>query len=255
MFTTVSTEAKKQFLVRTFGIDPAKVFSSRDGSFLPGILQATNGKGVDVVLNSLTGDLLHASWRCCGMFGRFVEIGKRDLVGAGRLEMDQFLKNVTFTAFDMSYLYDLENSEYHAIWSRLLAEVLRLYRLRKIMKIEPLEVFDLSDITQAFRHFSSRNRMGKVAINLENQKSVLRVQLFKHTTKFSAEKSYVMVGCLGGLGRSLSKWMMSRGARKFVFLGRSGLDKEAARQIEEKMMLRNPMMICPASNYSLNSER
>lgn len=190
---------------------------------------------MDVVLNSLTGDLLHASWRCCGMFGRFVEIGKRDLVGAGRLEMDQFLKNVTFTAFDMSYLYDLENSEYHAIWSRLLEEVLRLYRLRKIMKIEPLEVFDLSDITQAFRHFSSRNRMGKVAINLENQKSVLRVQLFKHTTKFSAEKSYVMVGCLGGLGRSLSKWMMSRGARKFVFLGRSGLDKEAARHLIEDL--------------------
>lgn len=186
---------------------------------------------MDVVLNSLTGDLLHASWRCCGMFGRFVEIGKRDLIGAGRLQMDQFLKNVTFTAFDMSYLYDTENCAYQAIWSRLLAEVLRLYRERKIMKIEPLEVFDISDISQALRHFSSRNRMGKVAINLENQKSVLRVQPFKYNTKFSTEKSYIMVGCLGGLGRSLSKWMMARGARKFVFLGRSGLDKEPARRL------------------------
>ena len=43
-----------------------------------------------------------------------------------------------------------------------------------------------------------------------------------------------MVGCLGGLGRSLSKWMMDRGARHFVFLGRSGLDKTAARnQVED----------------------
>lgn len=169
------------------------------------------------------------------MFGRFVEIGKRDLIGAGRLEMDQFLKNVTFTAFDMSYLYDTENCAYQALWSRLLAEVLRLYREKKIMKIEPLEVFDLSSITQALRHFSSRNRMGKVAINLENQKSVLRVQPFKYNTRFSSEKSYIMVGCLGGLGRSLSKWMMSRGARKFVFLGRSGLDKGPARRLIEDL--------------------
>lgn len=190
---------------------------------------------MDVVLNSLTGDLLHASWRCCGMFGRFVEIGKRDLIGAGRLEMDQFLKNATFTAFDMSYLYDTENYAYQSIWSRLLAEVLRLYREKKIMKIEPLEVFDISNITQALRRFSSRNRMGKLAINLENQKSVLRVQPFKYNTEFSSEKSYVMVGCLGGLGRSLSKWMMARGARKFVFLGRSGLDKEPARRLIEDL--------------------
>lgn len=142
-------EAKKDFLVETFGINPANIFSSRDASFLPGILQATNWKGVNVVLNSLTGDLLHASWRCCAMFGRFVEIDKRDLIGAGRLEMDQFLKNITFTAFDMSYLYDTENCAYQALWSRLLAEVLRLYREKKRMKIEPLEVFDLSNITQA----------------------------------------------------------------------------------------------------------
>ncbi|MCJ1346998.1 hypothetical protein MMC31_005218, partial [Peltigera leucophlebia] len=214
VFTTVSTEAKKDFLVKTFGIDPANIFSSRDASFLPGILQATNGKGVDVVLNSLSGDLLHASWRCCGMFGRFVEIGKRDLIGAGRLGMDQLLKNVTFTAFDMSYLYDTENCAYQAIWSRLLAEVLRLYRERKIMKIEPLEVFDISDITQAFRHFSSRNRMGKVAINLESQESY-REELYNGW----------MPGRLG----------MSRGARKFVFLGRSGLDKEPARRLIEDL--------------------
>lgn len=128
MFTRVSTEAMKEFLVESFGINPANIFSSRDTSFLPGIFQATNGKGVDVVLSSLTGDLLHASWRCCGLFGRFLKIGKHDLISAGRLEMDQFLKNATFTAFGMSYLYDTENCAYQSIWSRLLAEVLRLYR-------------------------------------------------------------------------------------------------------------------------------
>lgn len=231
IFTTVSTQAKKDYLVKTFDIDPAKVFNSRDLSFLPGILRATNGKGVDVVLNSLTGDLLHAGWRCCGMFGRFVEIGKNDLTTAGSLEMDQFLKSVTFTAFDLSDLYYSNPAK----WSKLLAKVLRLYREKKINHIEPLKVYDISNISEGLRYFSSKERMGKVAINLENLSSVLRVRPFKYDTTFSSEKSYVMAGCLGGLGRSMSKWMMSRGARKFVFLGRSGLDKEPALRLVEDL--------------------
>ena len=44
-----------------------------------------------------------------------------------------------------------------------------------------------------------------------------------------------MIGCLGGLGRSMSKWMMKQGARKFVFLGRSGLDRTPARKLVEEL--------------------
>ena len=224
----MSTDAKKDYLVKTFGLNSAKIFNSRDSSFLPAILEATNGRGVDVVLNSLIGDLLHASWRCCAAFGRFIEIGKRDLTDAGKLEMEQFLKSVTFSAFDMSLLYYHENPASQRLWSDLLAQTLELYRAKKIRKIEPLEVFDISDVARSFRHFSSGNRMGKVAINLENESSVLKVQLYKYNTKFSRDKTYIMIGCLGGLGRSISKWMMSRGARNFVFLGRSGRDKAPA---------------------------
>ena len=48
---------------------------------------------------------------------------------------------------------------------------------------------------------------------------------------FDSQKAYIMIGCLGGLGRSLSRWMADRGARKFVFIGRSGTDKEAAQNL------------------------
>ena len=70
---------------------------------------------------------------------------------------------------------------------------------------------------------------------MENYESLLRVQLLKYVTTFHSEKWYLMVGCLGGLGRSLSKWMLSRGANKFVFLGRSGIDKPAARRFVEDL--------------------
>ncbi|RFU78519.1 polyketide synthase [Trichoderma arundinaceum] len=235
VFTTVSTEEKKSFLAEKFGIKPANIFSSRDTSFLDGILKATSGRGVDVIINSLTGDQLHATWRCAASFGRFVEIGKLDLTTAGRLEMDQFLKNTTFTAFDLSHLYHSNNEQYHAVWKQLLSEVMSLYRQNRIAAFEPLKIFDVAEAPQAFRYFASRSRMGKIAINLENSDATVNVHKLKHTTWFDSDKSYVMVGCLGGLGRTLSRWMVSRGAKKFAFLGRSGLAKAAARNLVEDL--------------------
>lgn len=88
-YTSASTD-EKEWLVKKLGVKGENIFSSQNTSFIDGLLQATNGRGVDMVLNSLTGDLLHASWRCLASFGRFVETGKQDLTDAGRLKMDQF---------------------------------------------------------------------------------------------------------------------------------------------------------------------
>ena len=65
-------------------------------------MAATNGRGVDVVLNSLSSDLLHASWSCVAEFGVMVEIGKRDLVGHGTLAMALFEQNRSFVGVDYS---------------------------------------------------------------------------------------------------------------------------------------------------------
>ena len=106
-----------------------------------------------------------------------------------------------------------------------------LYRDGSIKVFNPLKIYDASDIADAFRHFSSKNRMGKIAISFENDASLVRVLPAKYNTIFFAEKTYVLSGCLGGIGRSISKWMMKQGARKFAFIGRSGLDKEPARRL------------------------
>jgi NADPH:quinone reductase-like Zn-dependent oxidoreductase len=109
IFATVGTQEKKEFLVRELGLEPESIFSSKDLSFVPGILTATENRGVDVILNSLTGDLLHESWRLCATFGRFVEIGKQDLSSAGRLDMQVFLRSVSFIAIDLAELYHPQN--------------------------------------------------------------------------------------------------------------------------------------------------
>ena len=94
------------------------IFNSRDTSFLPAIMTATNNRGVDVVVNSLIGDLLHDSFRACARFGRFVEIGKRDLTDAGRLDMRIFKRNVSYMAFDVSELCDVDDMKMSVVWTR-----------------------------------------------------------------------------------------------------------------------------------------
>ena len=101
VFATVGSAEKVEYLVETWGMGRERVFGSRDGGFVEGVMRETGGKGVDLVLNSLSGELLHESWRCVGRYGTMVELGKRDLVGAGKLEMRPFLGNRGYFGLDL----------------------------------------------------------------------------------------------------------------------------------------------------------
>ncbi|KAG4220523.1 hypothetical protein PC116_g30998, partial [Phytophthora cactorum] len=234
VYTTASSQTKRDYLMNEMGIPPTHIFSSRDPSFVQAVMQATGGRGVDVVINSLVGDLMHESWRCLAEFGRFVEIGKRELLDAGKLDMRVFLRNATFTAFDLSELFYARDPFHRAIWDRLMVETLQLYRAGEIRPL-PMRVFDSSRVAQAYQYFSNKDRVGKVVISFEDPRARVPVAPATYLSVFDAEKVYLLVGCLGGLGRSLSRWMMARGARHFVFLGRSGADKPSAKQLVSRL--------------------
>ena len=106
IFATVGTEEKVQYLVDTFGLSRERIFKSRDASFLSEVMREMDGRGVDVVLNSLSGELLHASWQCVASFGRMVEIGKRDFMGHGDLAMNPFLANRSFFGIDLTQVIE-----------------------------------------------------------------------------------------------------------------------------------------------------
>ncbi|KAI1775109.1 polyketide synthase-like protein [Hypoxylon cercidicola] len=229
VYATAGSEERRKFLVDNLGISPTHVWNSRDDSFVAGLLAVTKGRGVDVIINSLTGDLMHASWRCLAPFGRFVEVGKREIIDNGRLEMDVFARSTTFTAFDLSEMLFQEGEHYEALIASLVKDALEMYRSGEIRSV-PITIFDVSEIAEAYRFFSSKERIGKVVISLEDPNSGLAIALSKYNTILSADKVYLLVGALGGLGRSLTQWMMSRGARRFVFLQRSGCDKPGAQE-------------------------
>ena len=160
VFATVGSQEKKEFLMRKFEIPEERIFYSRDTSFAQGVLEATNGKGVDVVLNSLAGEQLRATWKCMAPFGRFVEVGKRDITTNMNLEMGPFEHTVTFAGVDLG---DLIQHRPQAL-QEVFIEVIDKIRTGTIEPVNPIHEFSVSDIEKAFRSLQSGRLMGKVVI-------------------------------------------------------------------------------------------
>ena len=77
IFATCSS-SNRNMLKEQFGLEDSQIFSSQDDSFVEGVMVATGRRGVDVVLNSLSGGLLRKTWNCVAPFGRFVQIGRKE---------------------------------------------------------------------------------------------------------------------------------------------------------------------------------
>lgn len=98
---TVGNEQKRNYLIEKLQIPEDHIFNSRSTSFLTDIMRETGGRGVDIVLNSLSGELLHASWKCVAELGRMIELGKRDILGHAQLSMDGFSGNRAYFGVDL----------------------------------------------------------------------------------------------------------------------------------------------------------
>ncbi|SPB43239.1 unnamed protein product [Aspergillus niger] len=216
IYASVGSEEKASYLVKTFHIPRDRIFNSRDCSFLPGILRETDGRGVDVVLNSLAGELLHASWSCVAEFGKMIEIGKRDILEHGKLPMDAFGGNRAFFGVDLIRL-----GQKPGAFTSLTSRVMDLYEEGKISPIRPLKTFEACDIKEAFRYMQNGLHIGKILIRIPQSANGLDVARSRRNVDLSPDLAYVLVGGLGGIGQTLATWMVEKGARHLVLLSRS----------------------------------
>ncbi|KAK6067118.1 polyketide synthase [Seiridium cupressi] len=217
IFVTVGSEEKKNYLMKEYKIPEDRIFFSRDTSFAGQIQDATKGRGVDVVLNSLAGDALLATWQCLAHFGRFVEIGKRDIVTNTRLEMATFAKNVTFSSVDLVVVL----SERPLLMKRLLSDVFGLLRKGIVKPITPLSVYSISDVETGFRSLQSGKNLGKIAITFGKEDQVKAVPAKLSDTLLRADATYLIIGGTGGLGRSIARWMARKGTKHIILASRS----------------------------------
>ncbi|KAL8836758.1 MAG: hypothetical protein Q9170_002787 [Blastenia crenularia] len=226
IFATVGNDDKVQYLINTFGIARHQIFNSRNSSFLADIKRETNGRGVDVVLNSLSGELLHTSWQCVAEYGKMLEIGKRDFIGRGMLSMDLFEANRSFFGIDLARL-GVEKPE---ACKRLLDQCIDFYRQGAIGPIKPMKVFDSTNLIDAFKYMQKGQHIGKIVVTMPKHPEELCVTAVKQELRLRPEASYLLVGGLGGLGKAIATWMVERGARNLIFLSRSAGKSEEDRK-------------------------
>lgn len=168
IFATVGSSDKKHLLMDKFNIPATHIFYSRNTSFAQGIMRLTGGYGVDVVLNSPSGDGLRASWECIAQYGRFVEIGKTDIGLNAALPMASFSRNTSFFAVDLHHIA-LSNPR---LTGELMLEVVGLLQQGVIHYPSPLHIYSISEVEKAFRHMQSGKSTGRIIITAERSNMV-----------------------------------------------------------------------------------
>jgi len=138
VFATVGSQQKRDLLKELFGLLDDQIFNSRDDTFAADVLHATNGRGVDVVLNSLAVELLRQSWECIAPFGRFIDIGKADIIASNTLPMGPFNRNVTFSAVDLVVVHERAKP----LMKKILQEIVLLFEENpRLHEPKPLHIF------------------------------------------------------------------------------------------------------------------
>ncbi|XP_067207661.1 fatty acid synthase-like [Linepithema humile] len=220
VFTTVGTAEKRKFIRKLFPAIPDKhIGNSRDTSFEQMIMRQTNGRGVDIVLNSLAEEKLIASVRCLAKRGRFLEIGKFDISSNNSLNMSFFQKGISFYPVLLDAMFTSNHKNKYRL-SKLMAEGLKYGNIKPIQ----MTVFPKTEIEAAFRYMASGKHMGKIILNIQEDVKSLDSSVVAHRHYYCfSDRSYVILGGLGGFGLELTDWLILRGARNVILTSRTGI--------------------------------
>lgn len=224
VLTTASTPEKRQFLIENFGISQDCIFNPNDPKICDQILTATDGKGVDVLLNSLSNDRLVSVEGLVAEYGRYVEVDNY-----GQNQSNLLSKNTLF--YNISSILSEETFDKHLpkifpAFKEWFAEGVD----SGIIQPLPRVFYRCDAIDKAFKALTNSQTIGKVLIKMRDEEpfektttNVKAIQMVANTKSwFEPQKVYILVGGLGGLGLEVAYWMAVRGARKLVLVSRSG---------------------------------
>ncbi|HEX2282010.1 MAG TPA: polyketide synthase dehydratase domain-containing protein, partial [Thermomicrobiales bacterium] len=161
VFATAGSPEKRSYL-SDLGVE--HVYDSRTLAFADEVLADTGGRGVDVVLNSLSGDAIAASLHALAPRGRFVEIGKRDIYENTQLGLSPFRKNLSYFALDIARMVEEDRGEV----AELFQKVVRLLDDHEVNPL-PVSVFRASAAAEAFRTMAQARHIGKLVVKIDDE--------------------------------------------------------------------------------------
>jgi thioester reductase-like protein len=221
VFATAGSPEKRAFLTR-LGIE--HVMDSRSLDFAREVHQRTGGRGVDIVLNSLAGPAVARSLSILAPGGRFLELGKRGIEQNERLALRPFQNNLSFFAIDLDRIWAAQPEATRDALTTLVRQI-------NDNKLPPLphRVFPVSQVRDAFQWLARARHIGKVVLSFQDP-CVRTSPAKEETICLRGDGTYLITGGLSGFGLATARWLVARGARNLVLVGRSGAASSEAQQ-------------------------
>ncbi|MEH1788072.1 MAG: type I polyketide synthase [Nostoc sp.] len=195
------------------------VMNSRTLDFAEEIMAHTNGQGVDIVLNSLTGEgFIQKNLEVLANKGCFLELAKRNIWTPE--QVCQFRSDISY------FVVEIDPGEQASEIQQMLRQLFEQFE-KGVLKPIPLKVFPVHDVISAFRYMQQAKHIGKIVITFPEPG--------KAQERFSVrgDSSYLITGGLGGVGLTVARWIVERGARHIVLVGRSQPSEEIKSQLRE----------------------
>ncbi|KAL3432034.1 putative polyketide synthase [Aspergillus tetrazonus] len=215
VYATAGSPAERGLLISKYGLPAEHIFNSSDSSFSTAVLSTTQGRGVDVVLNLLTGELRQESLKLVAPLGHFIDINPRNTQLGGQLATSTLNHGGSITTVDIAALLEHRSTDVH----HALRDLINLFRSGALSSVHPITTLDIGHIAEASTVLNN-NRLASVVLSAD-EKSTVPVVATKATANVSSEASYLIVGGSGGLAQSTARWLVSRGAKNLVLVSRS----------------------------------
>jgi NADPH:quinone reductase-like Zn-dependent oxidoreductase/SAM-dependent methyltransferase len=214
VFATAGSEEKRAYL-RSIGI--RHVMNSRTTEFADEILKRTDGIGVDIVLNSLTGESIARGLSSLRAGGTFLEIGRTEIWEKERVAAIN--PAIRYEVIGLDQLA-LDNA---AMVGDLMAGIVSQVQEGRL-RVLPLQTYRIEKAEQAFRFMAQAKHVGKIVLALGHADESRQIR---------PDATYLITGGMAGLGLLAADSFVRRGARSLVLMARSEASEECRVRIRE----------------------
>ncbi|KAL2816617.1 hypothetical protein BDW59DRAFT_166262 [Aspergillus cavernicola] len=217
IYATVGSLEKAQLLINQKGIAKSRIFSTRSTAFKDEILRLTERRGVDVVLNCSSGELLDESISCVADFGYLIDVTK------SKTPVSSLTRNVTFVSIDMQLLAMKRPKQLEKVFTSVMA----LYQAGKLPPITPLiKTMSIAETSNAFRLVQSQHYSGKIVLTADDTVSVKQIAPKPQAPHLGASGAYAVVGGGVALNHALCTFLQERGAKHILSMMSSRAETE-----------------------------
>ncbi|MFI9507814.1 SDR family NAD(P)-dependent oxidoreductase [Nocardia sp. NPDC052566] len=219
--TVIATAGSEERRAHVLAAGADHAIDSRSTNFVDDVLRLTGGRGADVILNSAPGEILRQNLRAAAEFGRVVEIGKIDIYSGGVIDLRPFDRNLTFIALDLDRMMRFRPAAVRAKTAGLIEKL-----AAGVYRHLAYHAYSMNDVGAAFEAIVRPKRIGRVVLDLDEPAPQVRPQL--PSAGIRSDAAYLVSGGFGAFGMATARWLVRKGARRLILVGRRGATSDRA---------------------------